>query len=139
MSFCYFNTWEIISLAITFENTLTTFSILYPLLPCLLALKDKVTGQHDFFLRIFPDFTTWILPIKVPRYIKVIFFFNSVDLGISLVQKKFSSIISLNIFASHCSVLFFRNAQYAYPLYFMSTAFYLSSLSLLFPLLFHFF
>jgi len=27
-------------------------------LPCLLALKDKVTGQPDFFLRIFPDFTT---------------------------------------------------------------------------------
>lgn len=40
-----------IQLAMKFENTLITFEILYPLLLCVLILKDKVAGQPDFSFR----------------------------------------------------------------------------------------
>lgn len=38
-------------LAMKFENILITFEILYPLLLCVLVLKDKVAGQPDFSFR----------------------------------------------------------------------------------------
>lgn len=72
-----------------------------------------------------------IFSIKVLRTLRLFFYY--VDSGISLVQKKFSSIISL-----HSFVLFFRNTYYAYPLSFISIVFYFSLLSLLFSHFFHY-
>ena len=134
-------TWKTTILAIKFKNTLITSRTFYPLLPCLLALNNKVAGQPlDFSFGISLDLTMWIFSIKLLWYIKAIFvfcrfrhFFN---------PKK---VFFYNIFEYVCVPLFSPFLQecpvciFKYPLYFLSIAFYFISLSLLFSLCFSLF
>lgn len=81
------------------------------LLPHLLSLRDNkvlrtVRDQLRFSFRMSSNFMFCLFFIKVLQYIKVTF--NSVN------SEKISSIVSLNMFASSCSMVLFRSNWHAY-------------------------